>query len=114
VEAGPLGADVGRVRGPDRLVKPRGAFRFEPGQFGWFAIGRSRFSLTQHPFSFSSSAERDEVEVAIKALGDFTAGVKDLQPGTTVYVDGPHGVSRWTATRGPASASSPAASASPG
>jgi predicted ferric reductase len=75
------------------LRPPRGAdFRFEPGQFGWFAIGRSPFSITQHPFSFSSSAERDDVELAVKALGDFTSTVGDLEPGTTVYVDGPHGV----------------------
>jgi predicted ferric reductase len=71
---------------------PAAEFRFEPGQFGWFAIGRSPFSLTQHPFSFSSSAERDEVELAVKALGDFTARVSELEPGTRVYVDGPHGV----------------------
>jgi predicted ferric reductase len=71
---------------------PTAEFRFEPGQFGWFAIGRSPFSLTQHPFSFSSSAERDEVELAVKALGDFTSRVSELEPGTTVYVDGPHGV----------------------
>jgi predicted ferric reductase len=75
------------------LTPPAGTtFRFEPGQFAWFAFGRSPFSLTQHPFSLSSSAERAEVEVAIKALGDFTATVRDLEPGTTVYVDGPHGV----------------------
>jgi predicted ferric reductase len=76
------------------VLKPPAAlnFRFEPGQFGWFAIGRSPFSMTQHPFSFSSSAEREEVELAVKALGDFTSGVRDLEPGTTVYVDGPHGV----------------------
>ena len=67
-------------------------FRFEPGQFAWFAIGRSPFSITQHPFSFASSAERDEVELAVKALGDFTSQVSELEPGTTVYVDGPHGV----------------------
>ena len=67
-------------------------FRFEPGQFGWFAFGRSPFSLTQHPFSFSSSAEREEVELAVKALGDFTSRVSELEVGTTVYVDGPHGV----------------------
>jgi predicted ferric reductase len=66
-------------------------FRFEPGQFAWFAIGRSPFSFTQHPFSFASSAERDEVELAVKALGDFTSRVGELEPGTTVYVDGPHG-----------------------
>jgi predicted ferric reductase len=71
---------------------PAAAFRFEPGQFGWFAIGRSPFSITQHPFSFASSAERDEVELAVKALGDFTSTVGELEPGTTVYVDGPHGV----------------------
>jgi predicted ferric reductase len=74
------------------LTPPAGTgFRFQPGQFAWFAFGRSPFSLTQHPFSFSSSAERDEVEVAIKALGDFTSTVSELQPGTKVYVDGPHG-----------------------
>jgi predicted ferric reductase len=71
---------------------PAARFRFEPGQFGWFAIGRSPFSITQHPFSFASSAERDEVELAVKALGDFTSRVRELESGTTVYVDGPHGV----------------------
>jgi len=74
------------------LTPPEGLdFRFQPGQFAWFAIGRSPFSLTQHPFSFSSSAEASEVEVAIKALGDFTSTVGGLEPGTKVYVDGPHG-----------------------
>jgi predicted ferric reductase len=71
---------------------PAAKFRFEPGQFAWFAIGRSPLSITQHPFSFASSAERDEVEIAVKALGDFTSRARELEPGTTVYVDGPHGV----------------------
>jgi predicted ferric reductase len=75
------------------LTQPAGTdFSFQPGQFAWFAFGRSPFSLTQHPFSFSSSAQRSGVEVAIKALGDFTSTVSALEPGTTVYVDGPHGV----------------------
>jgi predicted ferric reductase len=82
-------------------LKPPGAFRFQPGQFAWFAIGRSPFSLTHHPFSFSSSAERDEVELAVKALGDFTSTVGDLEPGTTVYVDGPHGVFSMDQDEGP-------------
>ena len=71
---------------------PAAEFRFAPGQFAWFAIGRSPFSITQHPFSFASSAERDEVAIAVKALGDFTSRARELEPGTTVYVDGPHGV----------------------
>jgi predicted ferric reductase len=84
------------------LGPPAGtSFRFEPGQFGWFAIGRSPYSLTQHPFSFSSSAEGGEVELAVRALGDFTSGVGRLQPGTTVYVDGPHGVFSMDQDEGP-------------
>jgi predicted ferric reductase len=81
---------------------PAAKFRFAPGQFAWFAIGRSPFSITQHPFSFASSAERDEVELAVKALGDFTSRVGELEPGTTVYVDGPHGVFSIDQDEGPA------------
>jgi predicted ferric reductase len=76
-------------------------FRFKPGQFAWFAFGRSAFSLTMHPFSFSSSAERKQVEIAVKALGDFTSGVHALTPGTAVYVDGPHGVFSMDRDEGP-------------
>ena len=87
---------VGSERGQTTtlaLSPPDGAgFRFDPGQFAWFGFGGSPFSLTRHPFSFSSSAERDEVEIAVKARGDFTSGVHKLDPGTVVYVDGPHGV----------------------
>ena len=73
-------------------MNPRDGFRFDPGQFAWFTFGGSPFSLTRHPFSFSSSAERDEVEIAVKALGDHSSRVHELEPGTAVYVDGPHGV----------------------
>jgi predicted ferric reductase len=82
-------------------LEPTGAFRFAPGQFAWFAFGRSAFSLTRHPFSFSSSAEGDEVEIAVKALGDFTSTVASLAPGTPVYVDGPHGVFSTDEDEGP-------------
>ncbi|MEV0996961.1 ferric reductase-like transmembrane domain-containing protein [Nonomuraea sp. NPDC050202] len=77
------------------VLRPRGheGLRFQPGQFAWITVGRSPFSVTSHPFSFSSSAEADgTVAVAIKALGDFTSSVSAVRPGTTVYVDGPHGV----------------------
>jgi predicted ferric reductase len=75
-------------------MRPSGhrGMSFEPGQFAWFVIDRAPFAFTQHPFSFSSSAEADgEIEVTVKALGDFTAGVADLTPGTKVYVEGPYG-----------------------
>ncbi|MGW5155271.1 ferredoxin reductase family protein [Nonomuraea wenchangensis] len=77
------------------VLRPHGhdGLRFQPGQFAWITVGRSPFSVTSHPFSFSSSAETNgTVAVAIKALGDFTSSVSTVQPGTNVYVDGPHGV----------------------
>jgi predicted ferric reductase len=84
------------------LSPPDGtAFRFDPGQFAWFGFGRSPYSLTLHPFSFSSSSERGEVEIAVKALGDFTSRIHELDLGTTVYVDGPHGVFSMDQDEGP-------------
>jgi predicted ferric reductase len=79
------------------VIEPVGhqGFRFDPGQFGWIAVGRSPFAITQHPFSFSSSADPPPggpVAMTIKAAGDFTKTVPDVTPGTRVYLDGPHGV----------------------
>jgi predicted ferric reductase len=76
-------------------LRPAGhdGLRFEPGQFAWITVGRSPFSVTSHPFSLCSSAETNgSVEVAIKAAGDFSSSVATVNPGTEVYVDGPHGV----------------------
>lgn len=81
------------------VLKPRGrhardfeGFDFEPGQFAWIMVGKSPFAVTQHPFSISSSAERkDRVALSIKSAGDFTREVGSLEPGATVYLDGPHG-----------------------
>jgi predicted ferric reductase len=65
---------------------------FKPGQFAWLTIWNSPFAIQEHPFSFSSSAERaGQVCFTIKALGDFTATVKEARPGERVYLDGPYG-----------------------
>lgn len=65
--------------------------RFLPGQYGYLRLG-SPYSLDEHPFSFSSSSEdRGRLEFAIKELGDFTNRIGQVPPGTTAYVDGPHG-----------------------
>ncbi len=64
---------------------------FAPGQFAWLKLGSS-FTLEEHPFSFSSSAQnRQRVEFGIKQLGDFTSTIKDVPPGTSAHLDGPHG-----------------------
>jgi predicted ferric reductase len=79
------------------VIEPVGhaGFRFDPGQFAWITIDRSPFSITQHPFSFSSMADPapgGSVAMTIKAAGDFSSTIPSVAPGARVYVDGPHGV----------------------
>jgi predicted ferric reductase len=96
-----VGAERGQTTTLALTPPDRSEFRFEPGQFAWFAFGRSPFALTKHPFSFSSSAEQGETEIAVKALGDFTERISELEPGIPVYVDGPHGVFSIDQSEGP-------------
>jgi predicted ferric reductase len=77
------------------VLKPDGhrGLTFKPGQFGWLTLGRSPFSIRENPFSFSSSAMRnDEVRMTIKELGDFTSRIRETAPGTRAYIDGPYGM----------------------
>jgi predicted ferric reductase len=68
---------------------------FEAGQFVWLTLGPSPFSMQQHPFSISSSALAPErLEITVKELGDYTAGIGRVEPGTTAFVEGPHGAFR--------------------
>jgi predicted ferric reductase len=89
--------DVRQERGDawTLAMQPDGhrGFRFNPGQFGWLTVWESPFKLTQHPFSFSSSAEASDgrIEMTIKNLGDFTSTIQTVPVGKRVYVDGPYG-----------------------
>lgn len=81
------------------VLKPVGhpGFTFQPGQFGWVGFGRSPFSVTMHPISFSSNGDvptpGGEVAFTIKALGDWSGKiVPAVQPGDRAWIDGPHGV----------------------
>jgi len=66
--------------------------RFRPGQFGWLTLRASPFALKEHPFSIASSADHgDQVELAIKELGDFTSTIRDVRPGETAWFDAPYG-----------------------
>lgn len=76
------------------VLEPEGhsGMDFQPGQFGWLTLGKSPFAVRQHPFSFSSSAMTPgRLEMTIKELGDFTATIGAVAPGTRAYVDGPYG-----------------------
>jgi predicted ferric reductase len=84
-------------------VRPEGhsGLSFLPGQFAWLTAWVSPFAVEEHPFSFSSSAERPErLQFTIKELGDFTRRVRELAPGQRVYLDGPYGA--FSADRHPA------------
>lgn len=66
--------------------------RFAPGQFAWLKLGATPYTIEEHPFSFSSSAEAEgRLEFGIKALGDFTRDLRRVPEGTEAYLDGPHG-----------------------
>ncbi len=64
---------------------------FEPGQFVWITIKSSPFSLQQHPFSLSSSADSSKISITAKRLGDFTNKWKHLKPGQKAFLEGPFG-----------------------
>ena len=66
--------------------------RFEPGQFAWIKVGRSPYTVEEHPYSFVSSAEEQtRLSLGVKALGDFSERLQDIEEGTSVYLDGPYG-----------------------
>jgi predicted ferric reductase len=64
-----------------------------PGQYAWLVIGAGPFSVEQHPFSISNDAEHPDgwVRFTVKALGDWSSSVGEVEPGTRAYVDGPYG-----------------------
>ncbi len=76
-----------------------GGQRFIPGQFAWLKLPHLRASLAEHPFSYSSSAERpDRPSFTIKTQAGFSAQAAGFEPGTRLLVDGPHGAFRPRAT----------------
>jgi predicted ferric reductase len=65
---------------------------YAAGQFAWINLGHSPFSLTEHPFSFSSApADQPRLAFTIKQSGDFTNRIGEVPLGARAYVDGPHG-----------------------
>jgi predicted ferric reductase len=66
--------------------------QFRAGQYAWLTISETPCTLQQHPFSLlSSEATPERVEFGIKELGDFTATIKEVSPGTRAFLEGPYG-----------------------
>jgi predicted ferric reductase len=72
-------------RNLDRLRAHAGQF------FVWRFLDRRRW-WTAHPFSLSAAPDGRSLRITVKALGDHTARLADLRPGTRVLAEGPFGV----------------------
>jgi predicted ferric reductase len=71
-------------------LDPRGApLQFAPGQFAWLRL--SRGGGEEHPFTIASSASGGGCEFTVRSTGDFGAALRELTPGTSVWIDGPYG-----------------------
>ena len=78
-----------------KLKPPQGqtVFEYLPGQFQFITFFRGRnLPEEEHHWTLSSSpAEKQYVTSTIKALGDFTATIKETRPGDTATVHAPFG-----------------------
>jgi predicted ferric reductase len=71
--------------------------RAEAGQFFlWRFLARGHWA-TAHPFSLSAAPDGRSLRITVKALGNHTARLAGLRPGTRVLAEGPFGV--FTAAR---------------
>jgi predicted ferric reductase len=80
-----------------------GRLRARAGQFFlWRFLTRDRW-WTAHPFSLSEAPDGRSLRITVKALGDHTARLAAIQPGTRVLAEGPFGVFTAAAQRRPKS-----------
>ncbi|MGW2746391.1 ferredoxin reductase family protein [Streptomyces sp. NPDC001450] len=62
-----------------------------PGQFfRWRFLGEG-MGWTSTPYSLSAPPRPDQLRITVKALGDHSAAVPLLRPGTRVWAEGPYG-----------------------
>lgn len=67
------------------------ALRTRAGQyFLWRFLDRERWQEA-HPFSLSAAPDGRSLRITVKDLGDFSARLKSIKPGTRVAVEGPYG-----------------------
>ncbi len=75
------------------------ALQAEAGQFFlWRFLDRRRI-WSAHPFSLSAAPDGRSLRITVKALGDHTARLRDVRPGTRVLAEGPFGIFTQSARR---------------
>jgi predicted ferric reductase len=68
----------------DRLAVRSGQF------FSWRFLTREAW-WEAHPFSLSAAPDGQRLRITVKRLGDFSARVRSIRPGTRVIAEGPFG-----------------------
>jgi predicted ferric reductase len=65
--------------------------RAEPGQFfAWRFLGRAGMSRA-NPYSLSAAPDGRSLRITVRTVGDGSASLATLRPGTRVLVEGPYG-----------------------
>jgi len=87
VQATQLGDSVIDIR-----LEPKGRLmQFIPGQFAFVGFTGHPLSNEAHPYSMASNPRDKQLRFVVKVLGDYTASLLALKPGTSAQVEGPHG-----------------------
>jgi len=74
------------------ILQPLGKrLLYEPGQFVFVQFDSQKVSSEEHPFSVSSSPNKNNLRLSIKKSGDFTNKLGSLKIGEKVKVYGPYG-----------------------
>jgi predicted ferric reductase len=66
--------------------------RVHPGQFFLWRFLDGKRWRSAHPFSLSAAPDGQSLRITVKALGDHSARLAELRPGTRVFAEGPFGV----------------------
>ena len=90
---GVVSVEIGGV-GLDRLGARTGQF------FSWRFLTRDRW-WEAHPFSLSAAPDGRRLRITVKGVGDYTARLRAIPPGTRVIAEGPFGAFTTAARRRP-------------
>ena len=59
--------------------------------FAWRFLGGSHW-FESHPYSLSASPRNNQLRITVKSLGDHSAWLCNVKPGSRVLIEGPYGV----------------------
>lgn len=64
---------------------------YRAGQFAFLSIVGGHVSREPHPYSIVSAPDEPKLRFLVKALGDYTTKLQELEPGCEARVEGPYG-----------------------